>query len=225
MNLLVAWIFAAEQEMNNQDSDADSNSEWSLLAGDHNQQPADWNEIMLRHRDRLRRMVDVRMHPRLQGRVDASDVIQDTFFEAARVLKNGQNQDIPVYLWLRRLANQKLIQAHRQHLLATNRDARREQAQAAAPQASSVSIARYLIGNVTSPSLQAIRQERESMLQKGLEQLEPLDREVLALRHFEQLSGPESAEILGISHDAVKKRYIRALEKLQRIMAQQEIID
>ena len=63
------------------------------------------------------------------------------------------------------------------------------------------------------------------MLQKGLEQLEPLDREVLALRHFEQLNGPESAEILGISHDAVKKRYIRALEKLQRILAQEEIVD
>ena len=130
-----------------------------------------------------------------------------------------------MYIWLRRLANQKLIQAHRQHLQATNRDARREQAKVAEPQASSVSIARYLVGNVTSPSLQAMRQERESMLQKGLEQLEPLDREVLALRHFEQLNGPESAEILGISHDAVKKRYIRALEKLQRILAQEEIVD
>lgn len=212
--------------MNNQDSHADPENEWSLLASDRSEQSADWTEIMLRHRDRLRRMVDVRMHPRLQGRVDASDVIQETFIEAARVLKNGQqNQDIPVYLWLRRLANQKLIQAHRQHLQAVGRDARREQAQVAEPQASSVSIARYLIGNFTSPSLQAIRQERESMLQRGLEQLEPLDREVLALRHFEQLSGPESAEILGISHDAVKKRYIRALEKLQRIMAQQEMVD
>lgn len=212
--------------MNNQDSHADPENEWSLLASDRSEQSADWTEIMFRHRDRLRRMVDVRMHPRLQGRVDASDVIQETFIEAARVLKNGQqNQDIPVYLWLRRLANQKLIQAHRQHLQAVGRDARREQAQVAEPQASSVSIARYLIGNFTSPSLQAIRQERESMLQRGLEQLEPLDREVLALRHFEQLSGPESAEILGISHDAVKKRYIRALEKLQRIMAQQEMVD
>lgn len=212
--------------MNNQDSHADPENEWSLLASDRSEQSADWTEIMLRHRDRLRRMVDVRMHPRLQGRVDASDVIQETFIEAARVLKNGQqNQDIPVYLWLRRLANQKLIQAHRQHLQAVGRDARREQAQVAEPQASSVSIARYLIGNFTSPSLQAIRQERESMLQRGLEQLEPLDREVLALRHFEQLGGPESAEILGISHDAVKKRYIRALEKLQRIMAQQEMVD
>jgi RNA polymerase sigma-70 factor (ECF subfamily) len=171
-------------------------------------------------------MVEVRMHPRLQGRVDASDVIQETFIEAARVLNNGQqNQDIPVYLWLRRLANQKLIQAHRQHLQAAGRDARREQAQAGQPEASSVSIARFLIGNFTSPSLQAVRQERESSLQQALEKMDPLDREVLALRHFEQLSGPESAEILGISHDAVKKRYIRALEKLQRIMAQQGMVD
>ncbi len=90
---------------------------------------------------------------------------------------------------------------------------------------SSVSIARYLIGNFTSPSLQAIRHEREITLQHALENMEPLDREILALRHFEQLSGPESAEILGISHDSVKKRYVRALEKLQRIMAQQGFME
>lgn len=212
--------------MSNHDSHQERDDEWSLLAVDQNPQTADWSEIMLRHRDKLRRMVEVRIHPRLQGRVDASDVIQETFIEAARVLDNGkQNQDIPVYLWLRRLANQKLIQAHRQHLSAGQRDARREQAQVAQPEASSLSIARYLIGNYTSPSLQAVRHEQETALQQALEKMETLDREVLALRHFERLSGPESAEILGISHDAVKKRYIRALEKLQRIMAQQGMVE
>ncbi len=212
--------------MNSQDPQTDPENEWKLLVSDQSQPTADWNEITLRHRDRLRRMVEVRMHPRLQGRVDASDVIQETFIEAARVLNNGkQNQDIPVYLWLRRLANQKLIQAHRQHLQATGRDARREQVQTIQPEASSVSIARFLIGNFTSPSMQAVRSERESNLQQCLDQMEPLDREILALRHFEQLSGPESAEILGVSHDAVKKRYIRALEKLQRIMTQNRMID
>lgn len=201
-------------------------NEWTLLKSDPSQSTADWSEVMLRHRDKLRRMVELRIHPRLQGRVDASDVIQETFIEASRVLNSGQqNQDIPVYLWLRRLANQKLIQAHRQHLDAGQRDARREQGQMAQAHASSISIARNLMGNFTSPSLQAIRQERENALQQGLEQLQPLDREVLALRHFEQLSGPESAEILGISHDAVKKRYIRALEKLQRIMAQLGLVE
>jgi RNA polymerase sigma-70 factor (ECF subfamily) len=215
-----------DEGMNHQKSQACPDQEWSLLTNERPGQAADWNEIMLRHRDRLRRMVEMRMHPRLQGRVDASDVIQETFIEAARVLNDGkQNQDMPVYIWLRRLANQKLIQAHRRHLQAAGRDARREQAHLELTEASSVSIARLLIGNFTSPSLQAIRQERESALQHGLEQLEPLDREVLALRHFEQLSGPESAEILGISHDAVKKRYIRALEKLQRIMVQQGMVD
>lgn len=212
--------------MNEHPSVDEPDEEWRLLADDCETRLADWAEIMSRHRERLRRMIEVRMHPGLLGRIDASDVLQDTFIEAARVLSvSKQNQDIPVYIWLRRLANQKLIQAHRTHLKVAARDVRREQSTIETPEASSMSIARYLVGNHTSPSLQAIRRERESVLQHGLSQLEPLDREVLALRHFEQLSGPESAQILGISHDAVKKRYIRALEKLQKIMSQHGMME
>ena len=91
--------------------------------------------------------------------------------------------------------------------------------------ASSLSIARYLVGNITSPSNAAIRDEKRMQLESALEQMDSLDREVLTLRHFEQLSGPESAEILGISHDVVKKRYVRALEKLQRIMSSSAMLD
>ena len=91
--------------------------------------------------------------------------------------------------------------------------------------ASSVSIAQFLVGNFTSPSGAAIRDEKQRLLETALEQMDPLDREVLTLRHFEQLSGPESAEILGISHDVVKKRYVRALEKLQKLMAGSGVVD
>jgi RNA polymerase sigma-70 factor (ECF subfamily) len=182
---------------------------------------AAWEELMSRHREKLRRMVEFRLNPRLQGRVDASDVVQETFIEAARVLTpDRRNPNLPVHLWLRRLANQKLIQAHREHLEAECRAAGRELTELPNADVSSYSIARYLVGDFTSPSLAAMRDEKREALQAALERLDVLDREVLVLRHFEQLSGPESAEILGISHDAVKKRYVRALEKLQRIMMQ-----
>jgi RNA polymerase sigma-70 factor (ECF subfamily) len=183
-----------------------------------------WEEVVRQHRQKLRRMIEFRMNPRLRGRVDASDVVQDTFIEAARVMENtGQQPDLPVHVWLRRLANQKLIQAHRQHLGAACRAAGREQRTPA--EASSCSIARFLVGNFTSPSNAAIRDEKQRLLEVALEQMDPLDREVLTLRHFEQLSGPESAEVLEVSHDVVKKRYVRALEKLQRIMASAGVIE
>lgn len=176
---------------------------------------------MTHHRDRLKRMVMMRMHPQLQGRVDASDVIQETFVEAARVLAAGKPApDLSLHIWLRRLVGQKLIQAHREHLGAQCRATDREVRRASRGEASSYSIARLLIGNHTSPSLAVIRDERLDRLQQALEQMDPVDREVLSLRHFEHLTGPETAEAMGMSHDAVKKRYIRALEKLQRLMVQ-----
>ena len=180
----------------------------------------EWEQLIHQHRDKLRRMVEFRMSPRLRGRVDASDVIQETFIEAARVMEASKKKpDLPVHVWLRRLANQKLIQAHRKHLGAECRAAGREQREQAGGLASSYSIARFLVGNITSPSNAAIRDEKRRLLELALDQMDPLDCEVLTLRHFEHLSGRESAEVLGVSHDVVKKRYVRALEKLQRIMA------
>lgn len=180
----------------------------------------DWNKIVQENRQRLRRMVEFRMSPQLRSRVDASDVVQDTLIEAARVLSESKhNTDIPVHVWLRRLANQKLIQAHRAHR-AARRDAGREQQAGDAGMNSSMSIARFLVGNMTSPSNAAIRDEKKRSLTEALDRMGDLDREVLILRHFEQLTSRQSAEILGLNVEAVKKRYIRALEKLQQIMAE-----
>jgi len=214
--------------MNQQPENPENNSlpATDPLASSNADKSIIWEELVAQHRDKLRRMVEFRMSPRLRGRVDASDVVQDTFIEAARVVENSkQNPDIPVHLWLRRLANQKLIQAHRKHVGAACRAADREQHGQGEAMASSYSIARFLVGNFTSPSNAAIRDEKRQLLELALEQMDPLDREVLTLRHFEQLSGPESAEILGVSHDVVKKRYVRALEKLQRIMASSGVIE
>ena len=179
-----------------------------------------FNEILIRHREQLRRMVDVRMNQKLRGRLDASDVIQDTFVEAARTVEGYlENPKISVFLWLRKLAGQKLIQAHRKHLSAEKRTAHREQPIfGGVPAATSQVVAIQLSGKLTSPSLAAAKQEAKDELMVALDQMGELDREILMLRHFEQLSNHETAEVVGMNYEAVKKRYIRALDKLRTIM-------
>ncbi len=179
-----------------------------------------FNEILTRYRERLKRMVDVRMNQKLRGRLDASDVIQNTFVEAARTLENYlDNPKISVFLWLRRLAGEKLIQAHRKHMGAEKRSVNREQPIfGGVPAATSQVIAIQLSGKLTSPSLAATKQEAKNDLMLALDQMGEIDREILMLRHFEQLSNHETAEVVGMNYEAVKKRYIRALDKLRTIM-------
>ncbi len=183
-----------------------------------------FNEILIKHRERLKRMVAVRMNDRLRGRLDASDVIQETYTEATRTLEEYlENPKLPVYIWLRRLAGQKLIQAHRKHLGAQKRDAKVEQRiHGGVPAATSQSLAIHLAANVTSPSQAAVKAESRDQLMDALETMNEIDREVLTLRHFEHLSSRETAEVLGLSYEAVKKRYLRALEKLHGILMNQE---
>lgn len=178
------------------------------------------NTLFEKHRGRLLRMVSLRMNRALAGRVDASDVVQDSYLEAARVLNRYlENPSLPFFLWLRHLAGEKLIQAHRQHLGAQKRSVSKEVAiHQRLPEASSDSIADFLAASATSPSRAAIKNENKQQLERALEQMQPLDREVLVMRHFEHLSGPETATALSISHDAVKKRYVRALEKLSKLL-------
>ena len=165
-------------------------------------------------------MVALRMNQKLQGRLDASDVIQETFAEAARALPAYLNDPkLPVFVWLRHLAGEKLIQAHRKHLVAQKRAADRENSlYGGAPAATSQSLAIQLVGNVTTPSQIAVKNETKDKLMIALESMNELDREVLTLRHFEHLSSRETAEVLGINYEAVKKRYVRALDKLQKIL-------
>ena len=179
-----------------------------------------FNEILCRHRDRLKRMVGLRMNHKLQGRVDASDVIQETFVEASRALESYlDNPKISVFLWLRRLAGEKLIQAHRKHLGAEKRTANREQPIfGGVPAATSQVMAIQLSGKLTSPSIAAEKKESKDELMEALEQMGEVDREILMLRHFEQLSNQETAEVVGMNYEAVKKRYIRALDKLRTIL-------
>lgn len=169
------------------------------------------------HRDRLRRMVELRLDGRLKGRVDPSDVVQEACLEAStRYAKYQLNPTMPIFLWLRFLTGQKLLQFHRRHLGVQARDVRRDVPIPGdvCPQASSAELAAEFLAHGTTPSEGAIRAESRANVQAALERMEPADREVLALRHFEQLTIAETAEVLGIKLSATKMRYRRALERL-----------
>jgi RNA polymerase sigma-70 factor, ECF subfamily len=171
------------------------------------------------HRDRLRRMVALRLDERLKGRIDPSDVIQEAFLEATerRPQYAREAEPMPPFLWLRFLTLQRLQIAHRRHLGTRARDAGREISIGGlpSPPASSAAIAAQLLGRETRASELIIRAERKLRLEKALNTMEAIDREVLVLRHFEQLSNGECARVLGLRESAATKRYIRALKRLK----------
>jgi len=174
------------------------------------------------HRERLERMVRLRMDRRLQGRIDSSDVLQETYLEAARrVAEFARQPTTSVYLWLRFLTAQKLVDLVRRHLGSKMRDAGQEISlhRGALPQASSVSLAAQLLGHFTSPSQAVIRAETQLRVQEALNSMDPIDREVLALRHFELLSNGEVAQVLGLTKAAASNRYIRALKRMKDVLS------
>jgi RNA polymerase sigma-70 factor (ECF subfamily) len=183
--------------------------------------PAAMGELFDMYRDRLRRMIRLRLDQRLQGRLDPSDVLQEAFLEFAQALPTYvNNPEAPFYLWLRCITGRKLQLLHRQHLGTRMRDARREVAlhRGALPEASSVSLAAQLLGKLTTPSQACLRAELRLQIQEALSDMEPLDREVLALRHYEQLSNREIAYVLGISEAAASVRFMRALRRLKQLL-------
>jgi RNA polymerase sigma-70 factor, ECF subfamily len=178
-------------------------------------------EFWERHRKRLRQMVRLRLDRRLQGRVDPSDVLQEAYLDLAqRLPEYAKDRLFSPYLWLRLVTGQRLLQIHRRHLGTAMRDAGREVSlyRGALPQASSVSLAAQLLGRFTTASQAAIRAERQLQLQAVLNGMEPMDCEILALRHFEELSNGETSEVLGLSKTAANNRYIRALGRLRDLL-------
>jgi RNA polymerase sigma-70 factor (ECF subfamily) len=184
--------------------------------------PAALAELFQRHGDRLRRMVRLRLDRRLQGRVDPSDVLQEAQIDVLqRAGEYAANPTMPPYLWLRYLTAQRLMALHRQHLGAQMRDAGQEVSlyRGALPEATSVSLAALLLGRLTSPTRAAQRAEMKLRLQEVLNGMDPIDREVLTLRHFEELSNSETAQVLGIGKTAACNRYLRALKRLKEILS------
>jgi RNA polymerase sigma-70 factor (ECF subfamily) len=175
------------------------------------------------YRDRLRRMAELRLDRRLRGRVDADDIVQETFLEAVRRLPEyAAKPTMSFPVWLRFLAGQKLVDAARHHLGVHKRDAGLEVSlyRGPMPEASSASLASLLLGRLTTPSQAAVRIETQLQVQDVLNGMDPLDREVLVLRHFEHLSNGEVAELLGLGKSAASKRYVAALKRLGEIMSQ-----
>jgi RNA polymerase sigma-70 factor, ECF subfamily len=180
-------------------------------------------DLFLRHRERLKRMVHLRLSRRLQGRVDDSDVLQEAFLHISGHLRDyAADPKLPFYLWLRHMTGLKLAEIHRRHLGAQLRDADREVTlhRGGLPVADSVSLAAHLLGQLTTPSQAAIKAETRLIVQDALNDMDPTDREVLALKHFEQLSTSEIAEVLGMSKAGAGSRYLRAIKRLKEILLQ-----
>jgi RNA polymerase sigma-70 factor, ECF subfamily len=175
-------------------------------------------ELLESHRARLRNMINLQMNELVRGRVDPSDVIQEAFVDATKRLPEFiGNPAVPFYVWLRSLATQRLAHVHRYHLGTQARDAGREATPYyhPLPAATSAAIAARLVGSLTSPSSAAVAAEHSLLLKKAMDALEPIDREILVLRHFEELTNAEAAAVLGLRPTAASNRYVRALEKLR----------
>lgn len=181
----------------------------------------DLGELLAKHRERLRKMIRLHLDRRLNGRIDASDVIQEAYIDATRRFDEYQaNPEVSPFIWLRFLASQKLAQLHRHHLGVLGRDAGREISidTGSSPDASSAALAVQLVGRFSSPSNAVNRAEERLRIQNALSLMEPIDFEVLALRHFEQLDNQETAEVLGIEKQAAYRRYVRAIRRLKELL-------
>lgn len=170
-------------------------------------------------RNRLRRLVRLRMHPRLRGRLDASDVVQEAWVDVTKRYPGWvADPHMPLHLWIRFLTAQKLMEMHRRHLGAQCRDARLERRDATGPEASAVVLVERLVGDTTSPSQAVHREEARAGLEAAVDAMDPIDREVLTLRHFEELTNDDVAEVLGITKAGASNRYVRALKRLKAAM-------
>jgi RNA polymerase sigma-70 factor (ECF subfamily) len=195
--------------------DTDQLIEQARQGDDHARQ-----QLLMRHQDRLRRMVACHLDRRLAARVDPSDVVQEALAEAARRLDDYlHEQPIPFYPWLRSLAWERLVKLHRRHLRARNRSVCREEPGGLPLSAeSTVELAQRLVASGTGPSGQLVRKEMRQRVQAALARLGERDREILVLRYLEGMTTQEVAATLGISEGAVKMRHLRALDGLRRLL-------
>jgi len=178
-------------------------------------------ELLVRHGERLRRMIAARMDPRLAARLDPSDILQDALAEALRRLPDYlERQACAFYPWLRQIAWERLVQLHRYHLGAARRTVKRE----ARPDmqlsgASTALLAERLPASGTSPSARLVREELHDRLRAAIDRLSPDDREIVFLRHLEELSHKEIADVLSITPGAARTRYCRAVEQLHGLLS------
>jgi RNA polymerase sigma-70 factor (ECF subfamily) len=181
------------------------------------------DEVLTAHRDYLRRLVDLRLDARLRARIDASDVVQETFLEAVRRLPDYlARQPMPFHLWLRQTAYQRLIDLRRQHLGADCRAVERERP---LPASSSLLLAQAALGMLPSPQRLLEEQELVGRVRQALAALDEEDTEIILLRSFEDLSNQKAAQVLQIEPAAASKRYGRALLRLRQRLVELGLTD
>ncbi|HBV63248.1 MAG TPA: RNA polymerase subunit sigma [Rhodopirellula sp.] len=181
--------------------------------------------IFANYRERLRRIIQFRIDYRITARVSDSDILQDTYIAAAKRLPHfSQQTEMSAFLWLRLLVKQQLVDIHRQHLKAEKRDARKEmglQPHQASTQ-TSMALAVQLAESITAASEVVARAETIAFLESSLNEMDEIDREVIALRHFEELTNIETACVLNLQPSAASKRYLRAMRRLSQLMSKHE---
>lgn len=170
------------------------------------------------HRPQLDRLVRLRMDPRLAGRLDPSDVVQEVLLDASRKLSDYlKDRPLPFYPWLRAIAWERLVKLHRHHMGAGKRDVRREQG-LPLPDESAIPLADHLIDRHSGPRSHLVREEMRRRVRSALEQLAEADREVLVLRYLEQLSMREIAAVTDTTEAAARQRHARALRRLGALL-------
>ena len=184
-------------------------------------EPGAVDKLLGEFRDPLRKVIGLRLDPAVARRVDASDVVQDVLIEAnQRLTEYLKKPDMPFHLWLRHLAQDRIIDTHRRHRLAQRRSVDREQAIArpAWNDESSVSLVVQLIDTERTPTSEAIRMELQRRLTIAIDQLSDDDREIILMRHHEALSNQEVAHALQLTEAAASMRYLRALRRLRTVL-------
>ncbi len=179
--------------------------------------------LLNRHRDALRRMVEMRLDRRIQQRVDASDIVQEVMIEANRRLRTYlEDPAMPFHLWLRQMARDRIIDAHRRHRASGKRSVDREQAMVAAKtlDRSTVELAGQLCDPELTPAAAATMEELQRRFQIAIESMDDNDREIVLMRHFEQLSNQDVARTLGLTEPAASMRYLRAMRRLRKLLAE-----
>lgn len=181
-------------------------------------------ELLDRYRGRLRQMVAVRVDPRLAARVDPSDVVQEALAEASRKLPRYlRDRPVAFYPWLRQIAWERLVHLHSQHVVAQKRSVMREYRGDFVPDQSAMQLVDRLMASGTSPSRRVAREEMRQRVRRAIQQLPPQYREVVILRHLEQLAFEEVAGVLGISESATRSRYRRAMERLHNLLSDESL--
>ncbi len=185
--------------------------------------PSAEGRLWERHREPLRRLIGLRLDRAVGRRVDASDVVQEVMLKASgRLASYLKDPSMPFHLWLRQIARDHVIDAHRRHRMAGGRSVDREQhiGPSAFADRSSLDPAGALRDPAPTPAASALRRELERRFREAIARLDEGDREIILLRHFEQLSNSEAARTLGLSEPAAGMRHLRALRKLRAVLGE-----